>query len=160
MNPDHNLSPQQIIEKLVLSTLSEQKKTRRWSVFFKSLTFTYLFAIMGLTAYTNMDHIKGGNVDHTAVITLNGVIAENERANAEDIITSLQSAVKNDHVKGIIIQANSPGGSPVQSAYVFDEIRRIKKENPSLPIYAVVGDLCASGRCNGLIKPDTSKGRL
>jgi protease-4 len=40
---------------------------------------------------------------------------------------------------------NTPGGSPVQSAYVWEEIRRIKKLHPELPIVAVVEDLCASG---------------
>ena len=40
---------------------------------------------------------------------------------------------------------NTPGGSPVQSAYIYEEILQIKKENPDLPIYAVVSDICASG---------------
>jgi protease-4 len=40
---------------------------------------------------------------------------------------------------------NSPGGSPVQSAYVFEEVRRIKALKPKLPIHAVVADMCASG---------------
>jgi protease-4 len=29
-------------------------------------------------------------------------------------------------VKGVILRINSPGGSPVQSGYVYDEIRRLR----------------------------------
>jgi len=46
---------------------------------------------------------------------------------------------------GVILRINSPGGSPVQSGYVYDEIRRLRKEYPQTPLYAVVGDMCASG---------------
>jgi protease IV len=73
------------------------------------------------------------------------MIAEGQNANAESIIGSLRDAVKDKNTKGIILNANSPGGSPVQSAYVYDEIKKIKKENPDLPIHAVVSDICASG---------------
>jgi len=83
--------------------------------------------------------------DHTAVIDVVGMIAEGKEANADSIIESLRNAVKDKHTKGIILHANSPGGSPVQSSYVYEEIRKTKKEHPELPIYAVVSDICASG---------------
>jgi protease IV len=86
-----------------------------------------------------------GGKNHTAVIDLVGMIAENQNANAESIIDSLRNAAKDKNTKGIILHANSPGGSPVQSAYVYDEIKKIKKEHPDLPIHAVVSDICASG---------------
>jgi len=87
----------------------------------------------------------GDSKDHTAVIDVVGVIAEDKDANASNIIESLRDAVKDKHTKGIILHSNSPGGSPVQSAYVYQEIRNIKKEHPELPVYAVVSDICASG---------------
>ena len=40
---------------------------------------------------------------------------------------------------------NTPGGSPVQSDYIYREIKRLKGEHPDTPIYAVVSDICASG---------------
>jgi protease-4 len=45
----------------------------------------------------------------------------------------------------VILRINSPGGSPVQSGYIYDEIRRLREENPDTPLYAVVTDICASG---------------
>jgi len=136
----------EVIEKLALAAVTEQTRARRWSVFFKSLMFAYLIAIFGVAMYPSIKQDMGGNSkDHTAVIDVVGVIAEDKDSNAADIIESLRDAVKDKHTKGIILHSNSPGGSPVQSAYVYEEIRNIKKEHPDLPVYAVVSDICASG---------------
>jgi protease-4 len=79
------------------------------------------------------------------VINLIGPIAEDKEANAEDLIDSLRAAAADKNTQGIILHANSPGGSPVQSAYVYDEIKALKKQHPKLSIYTVVSDICASG---------------
>ncbi len=136
----------EVIEKLAFAAITEQRKTRRWSIFFKLLMFGYLIALLFIAVYPKFkDDIEVGSKNHTAIIDLVGVIAEDQNANADSIIDSLHSAVKDKNTKGIILRANSPGGSPVQSAYVFDEIRKIKKEHPALPIHAVISDICASG---------------
>lgn len=136
----------EVIEKLALAAVTEQTRARRWSVFFKSLIFLYLVAIFGVAMYPKIQQDMGvDGTDHTAVIDVVGLIAEDKDSNAADIIESLRDAVKDKHTKGIILHSNSPGGSPVQSAYVYEEIRNIKKEHPDLPVHAVVSDICASG---------------
>ena len=136
----------EIIEKLALAAVTEQTRARRWGIFFKSLMFVYLIAVFGVAVYPKLSqNIGSDSKDHTAVINVVGMIAEGKDANADSIIESLRNAVKDEHTKGIILHANSPGGSPVQSSYVYEEIRKIKKEHPDLPIYAVVSDICASG---------------
>ncbi|WP_411725312.1 signal peptide peptidase SppA [Methyloglobulus sp.] len=136
----------EIVEKLAFAAITEQRKARRWGIFFKLLMFGYLLAVLGIAMYPKFKQDMGmGGKNHTAVIDLVGMIAENQNANAESIIESLRNAAKDKHTKGIILHANSPGGSPVQSAYVYDEIKKIKKEHPDLPIHAVVSDICASG---------------
>ncbi len=136
----------EVIEKLALAAITEQTRARRWGVFFKSLMFVYLIAVFGVAMYPKLKQDIGvDSKDHTAVIDVVGMIAEGKDANADSIIESLRNAVKDKHTKGIILHANSPGGSPVQSSYVYEEIRKIKKEHPELPIYAVVSDICASG---------------
>jgi protease-4 len=137
----------ELLEKVALAAITEQTRARRWGIAFKSLMFVYLFAIFGVAVYPKLDgnhHASKGD-DHTAIIDLMGEIGEGKDANADTIIEGLRDAVEDKHTKGIILHANSPGGSPVQSAYVFDEIRRIKKEHPNLPIFTVVSDMCASG---------------
>jgi protease-4 len=144
---EHQNWERDLLEKVALAAVTEQTRARRWSTFFKSLLFVYLFAIFGVAVYPklgNEHHISKGD-DHTAIIDLMGQIGEDKDANADSIIEGLRDAVEDKHTKGIILHANSPGGSPVQSAYVYDEIRRIKKEHPTIPIYTVVSDMCASG---------------
>jgi protease-4 len=136
----------EVIEKLALAAITEQTRARRWGVFFKSLAFCYLTIVLGVTLYPVLKKDMGiDSKEHTAVIDVTGPIAENKDANAASIIESLRNAVKDKQTKGIILHSNSPGGSPVQSAYVYEEIRAIKKQHPDLPIYAVVSDICASG---------------
>lgn len=135
-----------VIEKVALAAIEEQAKARRWGIIFKSATLLYLIAVLAIVALPGLKKDLGGDgKDHTAVIDVIGMIAEDKAANADSIIKSLRKAVKDEHTKGVILHANSPGGSPVQSHYVYEEIRKIKKEYPKTPIYAVVGDICASG---------------
>jgi protease-4 len=135
-----------VLEKVALAAITEQTRARRWGVFFKSLTFLYIAILISAALYPSVKKgIGGEGKDHTAVVDIVGVIAEGKEVNAENVIKSLRAAVKDKNTKGIILHSNSPGGSPVQSAYIYDEIKNIKKLNPKLPIYAVVSDICASG---------------
>jgi len=133
----------QTIEKLALSALKEQRRARHWGIFFKSLTFIYLFMLL----FYALDWIGGAdaNVDHTALIDIQGVIGSDEAVNADAVTTSLESAYENKHTKGVILRINSPGGSPVQAGIINDEIKRQRKLHPNIPVYAVVEDICASG---------------
>ena len=134
-----------VIEKLAFAAITEQRRARRWGIFFKSLLFVYLLAVLGMAMDPfGKSSLKTGTM-HTAVVDVRGVISETTTTNASMIIEGLKSAFDDKNTKGIILQMNTPGGSPVQSDYVYHEIRRMKKERPDLPIYAVVSDVCASG---------------
>jgi protease-4 len=97
--------------------------------------------------YLAMSDTTGTGVplgDHTGLVELDGIISSDSRASADVLITGLQDAFKNKHTKGVIIRANSPGGSPVQADYVYNEIKRLKKKYPDIPVYAVISDACVS----------------
>lgn len=134
----------QTIEKIALSALSEQKTARRWSIFFKALTFIYLFTLLCIAMDWVGSNAKAGK-DHTALIDIQGVIGAGDEVNADSVIASLQEAFEDKHTKGVILRINSPGGSPVQSGLINDEIKRQRKLHPNIPLYAVVEDICASG---------------
>lgn len=132
------------LEKIALSAIKEQRRTRHWSIFFKSLAFIYLFLLL----FYALDWIggePGAAADHTALIDIQGVIGSEDDVTADDVISSLQSAFDNEHTKGVILRINSPGGSPVQAGLINDEIVRQRKLHPDVPLYAVVEDICASG---------------
>jgi protease-4 len=82
---------------------------------------------------------------HTALVELDGVIDAKGDASAEKIIGALQGAFKDKETQGVILRINSPGGSPVQSGIIYDEVRRLRGVYPNTPLYVVVEDICASG---------------
>ncbi|KZZ62360.1 peptidase S49 [Oleiphilus sp. HI0125] len=135
-----------LIEKTVATLGVEQRRTRRWGIFFKLLTFAYLFILLGVMA--NGLSPNGMQVDsenYTALIDVRGVIADQEDASADVIVTGLRSAFEAEGAKAVILRINSPGGSPVQSGYVYDEIKRLRGLYPEKKLYAVITDLGASG---------------
>lgn len=135
-----------LLDKLVMGLHTEQRRSRRWGIFFKSLTFIYLFVVLYLFIPSDMiDTDVVTSKPHTAVVDVTGLIAEGEDANANDIAYSLRNAFKDKNTKGVILRINSPGGSPVQSGYVYDEIKRLRGMYPETKVYAVIGDLGASG---------------
>ena len=134
------------LEKVLLASVHEQRRARLWGVTFKLALLLYL-AVVAVLAFRPSDGFFTNSIskEHTALIDVAGAIMEGNPTDAENLIEGLRDAVKDKGTKGIVLRMNSPGGSPVQAAYVYEEIRRTKKENPKLPIYAVVSDLCASG---------------
>lgn len=140
---------QSVTDRLAFAALREQTRARRWRVGFMLFFIAYIsvvtiVALQGGSGTTAAGQKADGD-KHTALIKLSGVIASGEAAGSENIISGLKAAFKHDDTVGIVIEINSPGGSPVQSAYIFDEIMRLKKENESIPVYAVVSDIAASG---------------
>lgn len=136
----------QLLEKTLLASVQEQRRSRRWGIFFKLLTFVYLFVALALfTPLMTMEKSAARGGSYTAVIDVTGVIADKESASADNIVGSLRTAFDDPKVKGIVLRINSPGGSPVQSGYVYDEIRRLRALHKGTKVYAVISDLGASG---------------
>jgi len=142
---DHPGWEQKTLEKLVLETLKEQKRKRRWNVFFRLLFFIFLFAILYML-WPNADFntATSRTRNHVAMINIDGVIAANNEADADNVIEALQDAFKDRATKGVILNINSPGGSPVQASQIYDEIRYLRATHKKIKIYAVCSDLCAS----------------
>jgi protease-4 len=132
-----------LLHRLAFAALNEQRRTRRWGIFFKLLIFVYLFGILLLAQMKGPTEIVHG--EHTALVKLDGIIAPDADASAENIMTGLRDAFEAKQSRAVILQINSPGGSPVQAGYINDEIRRLREKYPDKPLYAVVEDVCASG---------------
>ncbi|UFH48502.1 S49 family peptidase [Pseudomonas sp. KNUC1026] len=135
-----------LLEKAVLASVQEQRRSRRWGIFFKLLTFVYLLGMLALfSPWGKIDAGASSAARYTALINVRGVIADKEDASADNIIGSLRKAFEDTKVQGVILRINSPGGSPVQAGYIYDEIRRLRAQRPELKVYAVITDLGASG---------------
>jgi protease-4 len=132
-----------VIERLAGAALQEQRRARRWGIFFKLLTFAYVTVIILMAVDWGTRGATSGK--HTALVEVSGVIAPGTDASAERVMAALQAAFKDENTQGVVVRINSPGGSPVQSNTIYEEMRRLRKKHPAVPLYAVVEDLCASG---------------
>ncbi len=137
----------QLLEKIALESFREQKRARRWGIFFRVLTFAYI-AIAILLFMQDGENFTPDTMTkasgHTALVRLHGPIMDGELANADDVAAGLRAAFKNDHAKAVIIAINSPGGSPVHAGYIYDEIVRLRGEYPEKKVYAVISEMGAS----------------
>jgi protease-4 len=134
----------ELISKLATAALKEQRSARRWGIFFKLLFFAYLTLLVVLAVDWKGADVSGSK-KHTAMVEVNGVIAPGGEASADKVTTALQAAFKDKNTQGVVVRINSPGGSPVQAQTIYDEMRRLRKKYPDIPLYAVVEDICASG---------------
>jgi protease-4 len=134
-----------LVNRLAFAAVDEQRRARRWSIFFKILLALYLLLILFLYMPTDWSDLSKASEKYTALVNLKGVISDSTEASADNVITGLRKAFEDENTAGVILRANSPGGSPVQSAYIYDEIKRLRELYPDTPLYAVVTDICASG---------------
>ena len=134
----------ELVTKLATAALKEQRRGRLWGIFFKLLGFTYLTVIL-LLALGWSGHADVTGKKHTALVDLDGIIAPGGDGSAEKINASLDAAFEDRNTKGVVLRINSPGGSPVQAQTIYDEMRRLRKKYPDIPLYVVVEDICASG---------------
>lgn len=136
----------QAIETLAFSALSEQRKSRRWNVFFRTLFFGYFVLLLFLYFPSSTENDKSeGRGPHVAVVDITGVISSDSQANANDVIKGLKSAFEDEETAAVVLRINSPGGSPVQSGQINDAIYRLKDKYPDIKVYTVVEEVCASG---------------
>ena len=133
-----------VVIQLATAGLKEQRRARRWGIFFKLLAFGYVaIFLIGLAGWDFSKMSTTGQ--HTALVELVGIIADGENASADNVVSGLRAAFKNEKSAAVILRINSPGGSPVQASYINREIKRLRELYPDKPLYAVVTDICASG---------------
>lgn len=138
-----------IVQRLAFAAINEQRRSRRWRIFFIILTFIYLTPILLITLELNgldiLQQDASTSGKHTALVKMPGIIASGEKASAENIMAGLQDAFDDEDTAGVVLEINSPGGSPVQSADIYNEIKRLRKQHEDTPLYVVVSDMAASG---------------
>ena len=137
----------EILEKVLLAGIREQRAARRWKIFFRLL----VLAIVALVVWSISDFDGGSTTvgatsgKHTALVTLSGEIAPDSQASAQKINSALESAFEDSSAAGVILRINSPGGSPVQAGMIYDDIARLRAKYPKKPLYVVGEEICASG---------------
>lgn len=150
VNPNSSLPAddrwaREALTKLAFAAVAEQRRARRWGIFFKLLFFGYLIALLALAWPDKLGSKTAIAKRHTALVRVEGLIASSTEASAKNLIEALRKAFKDPNTVGVVLEINSPGGSPVQAGEVYDEIQKLRQQYPKMPIHAVASDVCASG---------------
>jgi len=138
-------SERQMIERVLLATIEEQRRARRWKIFFRFVWLAVVVLSLLVWFKGAAGPHLGGPGRHTALVDIRGLIDSGGEASAENIVDSLRAAFLDPRTAGVVIRISSPGGSPVQSGIIYQEIRRLRAKYPDTPLHAVVEEVCASG---------------
>ncbi len=133
------------LTQLAFAAVKEQRRARRWGIFFKLLFFAYLVTLLVLVWPDDLGTATAAAKKHTALVRVDGLIASSTEASAKNVIEALRKAFKDEKTAGLIVEINSPGGSPVQAGEIYDEIQKLRQQYPKIPVHAVASDVCASG---------------
>ncbi|MEO5340328.1 MAG: S49 family peptidase [Magnetococcus sp. MYC-9] len=136
------------LESILVEHLKEQKRLRRGKNGFRLFIALYLLALFWAGTAEQWRHLELQAIPHkkhTAVVDIRGPILAATNNSAEMIVKGLTKAFEDPNTAGVVLRINSPGGSPVQSGQVYDEITRLRQRFPGMPFFAALEDLCASG---------------
>jgi protease IV len=137
---------QEVLKTLSDELVRERKQDRLW----RNIRF---FAVIGLGAifsfssYQAMHKNKGDTKaigDYVSLVRIEGEIGPNAKASAEKLNPLLERAFSDKGSKGVVLIVNSPGGTPVQSSLIHDQIARLKKEH-NKKVVVVGEDMLTSG---------------
>jgi protease-4 len=131
------------LERVAREMLRQQRSDRRWRNFFR-LCWLGLFIAIAWAVFAQRLAVSAPSSPHTALVEVRGEIAIGTDASAEALVAALRSAFEDQGSLAVVLRINSPGGSPVQSGIVNDEIVRLKAKHKK-KVYAVVEEMCASG---------------
>lgn len=131
---------------LVRDLLKEKRAERRWRnlrcfVWIALIAFA-LYNVFGYMNNTSLSNAVGGK--YVALIRLDGTIAPGRDFSSQELIPVLKDALSDKNAQGLIIDINSPGGTPVQASIIHDAILTFKHKYHKKVV--IVGeDLLTSG---------------
>ena len=134
------------IEKLLMATVVEQRRARRWRIFFRLVGLSVALLFLGVAlGFIHPPEAATTAGRHTALVEIEGVLESGGESDADAVMAALRTAFKDASTAAVVMRINSPGGSPVQAGMIADEMRRLRALHPNVPLYAVIEEICASG---------------
>lgn len=142
MNNSYSIS-----ETLVKELIKNQKRDRFW----RNLRFFILLFVLGSALYLAFRFIQGPEISkeeqkkaYVALVRLDGYIFADTDFSARNVLPILQDAFSDKDAKGVVLEINSGGGSPVQASIIENKILQLK-EKYHKKVVVVGEDLLASG---------------
>lgn len=91
--------------------------------------------------------------EYLAVVPIKGEILDGKLASAEKVIPAMQNAFRDDNAKAVIFAIDSPGGSPLETERIYEELARLKHLHPK-PVIAVINTVGTSAAYMLAIRAD------
>lgn len=133
-----------LVRQLSTQLLRERRSERRWRLVLRFAWFGLVLAVAWALFSQSGNHPSAPTGPHTALVEVRGEISADSEASADLLVGALRDAFEDQGAQAVVLRINSPGGSPVQSGIINDEIRRLKVLHKK-KVYAVVEEICASG---------------
>jgi protease IV len=108
-----------------------KRRLTRWRI----LAVLAILVALGALFWSGGDFKK--QFDHIARVHIDGLITGDEAT-----LNLLDDLAKSNHVRGVIIRIDSPGGTTAGSEAIYEKIRKIAKDKP---VVAVMDTVAASG---------------
>ncbi len=123
---------------------SRHLKVKKWTDGVKAGAIAVMMLVS--VGYTLSDTASEKIGPHIAVISLTGAIETgNRETDGWKVSKVITEAIEDDNVKAILIEANSPGGSPSDAELIYNTIMKYRfSEEYTKPIYTTVRSSCAS----------------
>lgn len=118
---------------LIIDRRRLKRRLTFWRVASVLLFIGALLALVAASGGFNLDRRN----DHIARVWVTGLITGDQPT-----LDLLEDIAKADHVKGLIIRIDSPGGTTAGSEAIYEAIRKIAKDKP---VAAVMDTVAASG---------------
>lgn len=134
-----------VTDALVRDLIKNQKRDRFW----RNIRFFIWVVLIGLGLFFAFHGLpteerSKPNGPYVALIRLDGFISSDAPFSAEKILPQLEDAFSDKDAKGVVLEINSGGGSPVQAEIIEQKIIELKNKTHKKVI--VIGeDVLASG---------------
>jgi protease IV len=115
----------------------DRRRLKRRLTFWRVVSVVlFIGGLLGLaSAFGGIDFTK--QTDHIARVRITGLITGDQKT-----LDLLERISKADHVKGLILRIDSPGGTTAGSEAIYEAVRKIAKDKP---VAAVMDTVAASG---------------
>lgn len=131
-------------ERLVGEVIKDFKGNRRWT-WIRRFGLSAMFLLAFVTGLWSFVERFGWPTygESVAVVTIKGEVMDGAMASADRVIPALRSAFKDEDAKAVVLEIDSPGGSPFESERITTELEALRKQHPK-PVIAVINTMGAS----------------
>lgn len=134
----------QALSGVLTEHITERRRQRCWKIFFRFVYLgVFIFVVFGLFVSADVEDVADG--DRVAVLRMQGTIGAESEIDANEYVSLLDDIYSDNSNKAVLIEMNSPGGSPVHAGIIYDAIMKYRQQFPLIPVVVVVEDMAASG---------------